>query len=92
MNPPTIKPSYKDYEYIYVRFEISPEDLETDTYGLFSGDDDDAKATASASGGGKVHQCRLVAPDDERAKRIGRTLTPPVSKKADLVREVVIKI
>jgi hypothetical protein len=80
----------KDYEYIYIRCEIKPEELEQDTYGLFG--DTAQKAVASPANSGSFQHCRLVAQNDQRALEIGRTLVDPVSDNVDIYKEIAIKI
>lgn len=80
----------KDYEYIYIRCDIMPEELESDPYNLFG--ETKEKTIASPSNSGSFQHCRLVAKNDEEAMKIGRTLVDKVSDKVDIYKELVIKI
>ena len=82
------KKEYKDYEYMYVRFMIMPDELESDPYNLFG----NSATTVAPSSDSNIHHCRLVAKNAKEALEIGRQLVPKKPEEVEIFKEVAIRI
>ena len=82
------KKEYKDYEYMYVRFMIMPDELESDPYNLYG----NSETVVAPSSDSNIHHCRLVAKNAKEALEIGRQIVPKKPEEVELFKEVAIKI
>ena len=77
----------KDYEYFYIRVDIREDDLPDNSY-----KDSGSGVLMASEGDQSCHWCRLVAPNDKTAYKIGRTLLDKADSDVVYSKELVLKI